>query len=208
VGPFKNMVGTVYQPDVLLFDYKFLQTLPQEEWVNGFAEIIKHACIKNAAFFDFLQAKSISDFQQDPALQAELIEKNVSIKTAVVLKDEFETGDRKLLNFGHTIGHAIENLYRLPHGHAVSIGMVAAATLSVELQSMPDIEKERIVSLLQQYQLPVSIQMEKSKIWEVLVLDKKRSNNSMGFVLLNRIGDSVVKPIPLSTLKTLIDERL
>jgi len=208
VGPFKNMVGTVYQPDVLLFDYDFLKTLPQEEWVNGFAEVIKHACIKDPAFFEFLRSKTIADFQNSPVLLAELIEKNVAIKTEVVLEDEFETGDRKLLNFGHTIGHAIENVHHLPHGHAVSIGMVAAATLSIEIQALPVVEKEKVVSLLQQYQLPVSIEYDKLKIWDLLVLDKKRSNDSMAFVLLNAIGDSVVKPIPLTQLKTLIDQCL
>ncbi len=208
VGAYKNMVGTVYQPDVLLFDYRLLKTLPQEEWVNGFAEIIKHASIKDLALFQFLQSKTIADFKADPALLAELIEKNVAIKTAVVLKDEFETGDRKLLNFGHTIGHAIENMHQLPHGHAVSIGMVAAATLSVELLNFPVEEKEKLVLLLKQYELPVSIDYDKAKIWELLVLDKKRSNDSMAFILLNSIGDSVVQPIPLAQLKTLIEQSL
>lgn len=208
VGPYKNMVGTVYQPDALLYDYEFLNTLPQAEWINGFAEIIKHACIKDAVFFQFLGTKTIFDFQKDGALLAELIEKNVAIKTSVVLKDEFETGDRKLLNFGHTIGHAIENLYQLPHGHAVSIGMVAAATLSEKIMSMPSSDKGRIVAVLQQYGLPVSLQFDTQKIWELLVLDKKRNNDAMAFVLLNSIGDAVVQSIPLSKLQTLIDECL
>ena len=208
VGAYKNMVGTVYQPDTLLFDYSFLSTLPREEWVNGFAEIIKHACIKDADFFAFLQSKTIADFQQDSVLLAQIIEKNVSIKTAVVLADEFETGDRKLLNFGHTIGHAIENTYQLPHGHAVSIGMVAAATLSIHLKQLPDSEKQKIVDLLQQYDLPVSFNYDKEAIWKVLILDKKRSNDTMGFVLLQAVGDAVVTPIPLVQLKTLIDHCL
>ncbi len=83
--------------------------------------------------FSFLEKHSLEDFQSDKKLLAELIEKNVQIKTAVVVEDEFEKGDRKLLNFGHTLGHAIENIYQLPHGHAVSIGMVAACAFSESL---------------------------------------------------------------------------
>jgi len=208
VGPFKNMVGTVYQPEMLLFDYEFLDTLPEEEWVNGFAEIIKHASIKDAAFFDFLSGKTLAAFREDKQLLAELIEKNVAIKTAVVLKDEFETGDRRLLNFGHTIGHAIENIYQLSHGHAISIGMVAAATLSEEINEFSSAEKQQLIVLLEQYQLPVTYPFDKDSIWDILIMDKKRSKDTMNFILLDKIGHAVVKPIPLEQLKDLINQCL
>ncbi len=208
VGPFKNMVGTIYQPDQLIFDYSFLHTLPHEEWVNGFAEIIKHACIKDADFFDFLATKSVTDFKDNPALLAELIEKNIAIKTSVVLNDEFETGDRKLLNFGHTIGHAIENLYSLPHGHAVSIGMVAACSISEEMNNFPSASKQKLIDVLQQYHLPVKLSFDKESVWDLLLMDKKRANNSMSFILLDAIGKAVVTPIPLPQLKDLIDQCL
>lgn len=208
VGPFKNMVGTIYQPEQLIFDYSFLHTLPQEEWVNGFAEIIKHACIKDAAFFDFLATKTVIDFKNDPTLLAELLEKNVAIKTNVVLNDEFETGDRKLLNFGHTIGHAIENLYNLPHGHAVSIGMVAACRISEELSNFPSASTQRLIEMLQQYHLPVHLNFDKEGIWDILLMDKKRENNAMNFILLQGIGKAVVTSIPLVQLKDLIDQCL
>ncbi len=208
VGPFKNMVGTVYQPDHLLFDYGFLDTLPEEEWVNGFAEIIKHACIKDASFFDFLSQKDLADFRNDKNLLSALIEKNVSIKTTVVLKDEFETGDRKLLNFGHTIGHAIENMYNLPHGHAISIGMVAAATISEEINNFHSADKQKIIALLEQYHLPVKHAFDKDDMWNILVMDKKRTNDMMSFILLDAIGAAVVKPISLVQLKDLITQCL
>ena len=208
VGPFKNMVGTVYQPDHLIFDYSFLQTLPEEEWVNGFAEIIKHACIKDALFFEFLQTKSVEDFKNDPTALAELIEKNISIKSKVVLEDEFETGDRKLLNFGHTIGHAIENLYDLPHGHAVSIGMVAACTISQEITSFPQESTQKIIGLLERYQLPVKLAFDKESVWDILLMDKKRADNNMNFILLDKIGTASIKSIPLPQLKDLIDQCL
>jgi 3-dehydroquinate synthase len=141
-------------------------------------------------------------------LLASLIEKNVAIKTAVVLSDEFETGDRKLLNFGHTIGHAIENTYHLAHGHAVSVGMVAACSISEEINNFYSVEKQRVIQLLQQYQLTVKLQVDKEKIWDILLMDKKRSSDTMSFILLDSIGAASIKPIPLAQLKDLIDQCL
>ena len=132
VGVYKNLVGVINHPEFLLYDYSFLETLPDAEWVNGFAEIIKHACIKDADMFDFLEEYSLARFQSSITDTAAIIKRNVDIKYAVVASDEHETGDRKLLNFGHTIGHAIENADHLSHGHAISIGMVAACRISEE----------------------------------------------------------------------------
>ncbi len=204
VGIYKNLAGLIKQPEFLLFDYVLLKTLPQEQWVNGFAEIIKHACIKDAALFGLLENESITAFQNDKEKLAALIEKNVQIKTVVVVNDEFETGDRKLLNFGHTVGHAIENSYQLPHGHAVSIGMVQACKISEVINQFPPAETERIKALLIKYQLPASFDFDKQKIWEILRMDKKRVSGTMNFVLLNNIGDAVVQPLAMAELETLI----
>src|SRR5580658_8724804 len=130
VGLYKNLVGTIRQPEFLLYDYSLLRSLPKEEWVNGFAEIIKHAAIKDAALFRELEKNKLTFYQKDKAALARLIRRNVAIKSAVVEKDEFEHGDRRLLNFGHTLGHAVEKLYDLSHGQAISIGMVAACMIS------------------------------------------------------------------------------
>ena len=208
VGLYKNMIGTVYQPDVILFDYDFLHTLPDAEWTNGFAEIIKHACIKDAALFSFLEDNKIENFKTDKTAIASLIEKNVSIKTSVVLNDEFETGERKVLNFGHTIGHAIENIYHLPHGHAVSIGMVAASAVSEKINNFSSDEKRQLIKLLFQYHLPVKMEIDTNKIWKVLLMDKKRDDANMSFVLLDKIGTAKIVSIPLLQLKILIEECL
>ncbi len=204
VGPYKNLVGLIKQPEFLLFDYALLQTLPQAEWINGFAEIIKHACIKDAALFAWLEENLLGDFQSDKAKLAALIEKNVSIKTTVVVADEFEKGDRKLLNFGHTLGHAIENIYQLPHGHAVSIGMIAACTLSEKIIGFTDAEKEKVKQLIEQYQLTTYIAFDKQKVWDLLKMDKKRVNSAMNFILLKKIGEAIIQPIPLVQLEQLI----
>ena len=208
VGIFKNLVGLIKQPEFLLFDYSLLQTLPQEHWINGFAEIIKHACIKDKDLFEILEHESLEHFQSDRNKLANLIERNVAIKTAVVLKDEFEQADRRLLNFGHTLGHAIENNYQLLHGHAISIGMMAACSISVELNHFDLAEKKRIAGLFHQYVLPSHLQIDHGKIWEILKMDKKRTGNKMNFVLLNKIGEAVVHPIPFDQLKDLITQSL
>lgn len=201
VGVYKNMVGTILQPEFIFYDYSFLETLPVKEWVNGFAEVIKHACIKDELLFKVLEKYSLHEYQADKTLIAELIEKNVEIKTSVVTNDEFEKGERKLLNFGHTIGHAIENLHGIPHGHAVSIGMVAACNLSVQLNSFHADDAAKIVRLLARYHLPVDIETDHARVFEVLKMDKKRKDDGVNFILLKNIGNAEIKFIPLNELE-------
>ena len=204
VGIYKNLVGLIKQPQFLLFDYALLDTLPNDQWINGFAEVIKHACIKDAELFALLEGESIESFQADKSKLALLIEKNVQIKTAVVVNDEFEKGDRKLLNFGHTLGHAIENIYQLPHGHAVSIGMMAACILSESINQFPIEDTKKIKKVLEKYHLPTQFTFDKQKIWEVLGMDKKRLGNSMNFIVLNKIGEAFIQPIAMNELENLI----
>ena len=208
VGVYKNLVGLIRQPEFLLFDFSLLKSLPQEHWVNGFAEIIKHACIKDHLLFELLENETLENFQLDEKKLSNLVKKNVGIKTAVVVEDEFEQGDRKLLNFGHTIGHAIENNYQLLHGHAISIGMMAACSLSVKLNQFSATEKERVARLIEKYKLPIHQQIDWGKIWEILKMDKKRSGKEMNFVLLNKIGEAIVYPIPMEQLQVLINQSL
>lgn len=206
VGAYKNLVGTINQPQFLCYDFSLLQTLPDKEWVSGFAEIIKHACIKDASLFSFLEEKSIHDFQKSSALIAELVEDNVNIKYNVVANDENETGERKLLNFGHTIGHAIEKISGLLHGQAISVGMVAACKVSQKINKFSEEETQRVIRLISKYQLPISFSFDREKAWEILLHDKKRAGEEMNFVVLDRIGQGGVKKIPLAQLKELFFE--
>ncbi|MBL7702054.1 MAG: 3-dehydroquinate synthase [Ferruginibacter sp.] len=201
VGVYKNMIGTIRQPEFIFYDYSFLKTLPVKEWVNGFAEVIKHACIKDELLFKVLEKYSLHEYQADSTLIADLIEKNVAIKTGIVTNDEFENGERKLLNFGHTIGHAIENLHGIPHGHAVSIGMIAACNLSVQLNNFHADDAAKIVKLLTRYHLPVDVETDHARVFEVLKMDKKRSGDGMNFILLNAIGKAGIKYISLFDLE-------
>ena len=200
VGVYKNLVGVIRHPDFLLFDYSFLETLPNEEWINGFAEIVKHACIKDENMFDLLKEKTLKDFQNSKHDIGKLIERNVDIKYNVVANDEFETGDRKLLNFGHTIGHAIENTAKLPHGSAVSIGMVAACIISEKINGFSHEETEKVKQLLSKHHLPVAFDFDKQKTWDILLHDKKKSGSDMNFVVLDKIGKASIKKIPLTDL--------
>lgn len=201
VGVYKNMVGTIRQPEFIFYDYSFLETLPVKEWVNGFAEIIKHACIKDALLFSILERYSLHEYQADKTLIADLVEKNVEIKMKIVLSDEFEKGERKLLNFGHTIGHAIENLHGIPHGHAVSIGVIAACNLSVQLNDFHADEAAKIVRLLAKYHLPVDLETNHAKVFEILKMDKKRKEDGVHFILLKHIGHAEIKFISLTNLE-------
>jgi 3-dehydroquinate synthase len=186
VGVYKNMVGLIRQPSFLLYDYSFLKTLPVAEWQNGFAEIIKHACVKDAAMFKELQQYRLSDYKKDLSLLKKLIERNVMLKTKVVLSDEREQGERKLLNFGHTLGHAIENMYELSHGQAISIGMTYATMISQQLKGFKD--TDAVVNLLANYGLPTFVDFDAKKAFKVLQKDKKKDDVSIHYILLEKTG--------------------
>ena len=204
VGVYKNMVGLIRQPSFLIYDYSLLKTLPLQEWKNGFAEIIKHACIKDAKMFLELEQNRLSKYRKQPALLGKLVLRNALLKIKVVQNDEFEKGDRKLLNFGHTLGHAIENMYQLSHGEAISIGMTYAVFMSQQLQQYQ--EPERVIKLLQQYGLPTLVKFDAKKAFDVLLKDKKRSAESIHYILLQKTGKAVVQPIMLTHLKDIFKQ--
>jgi 3-dehydroquinate synthase len=205
VGVYKNLVGVINHPEFLLYDYSFLETLPDKEWINGFAEIIKHACIKDKVMFQYLEKHSLMNFQSSLAETASIIQNNASIKYDVVSKDEKETGDRKLLNFGHTIGHAIENTAKLSHGHAISIGMVAACRISEIINHFSNADTKKVTALLIKYELPVAFSFNKKKTWDILLHDKKKAGGEMSFVVLDSIGKGSVKSISLDHLQKIFN---
>jgi len=206
VGLFKNQIGVIRQPQFLCYDFKMLKTLSSDEWISGFAEIIKHACIADEQMFDFLEKHTINDFKKDERMIADLVQKNVNIKYSIVSSDEHENGHRRLLNFGHTIGHAIEQISELPHGFAISIGMVYACKISEKLNGFDSRLSERVTRLLQRYLLPVKWPLNKEQAWEILLHDKKKTGDHLHFILLEDIGKGVVSKIYLSELKQLFFE--
>ena len=198
VGVYKNMVGTINQPRFLLYDASLLKTLPEAEWRNGFAEIIKHAAIKDAPMFKQLENASLKRFQKTKSDVQALIKRNALIKTKVVLHDEFEKNERRLLNFGHTLAHAIETQYGLTHGEAVAIGMVFASGLSEELLGFK--HNNRLKKVIEQYSLPTELSFDRQKVFDVLRSDKKKEADFMNFILLEKIGKAIIQKIPLNTL--------
>jgi 3-dehydroquinate synthetase len=133
-----------------------------------------------------------------------LIQRNALLKAKVVVEDEFETGERKLLNFGHTFGHAIENTYRLSHGHAVAIGMVMACMISESNKNFKD--TNRIVALIKKYGLPVHQSYNAAEVLKVMKTDKKKVRDVISYVLLEKIGKAMVQPITMSEVENIIKQ--
>jgi 3-dehydroquinate synthase len=204
VDVYKNLAGTIRQPSFILYDLNFLKTLPSIEWSNGFAEIIKHACIVDNSLFKILETNNPASIAGNKKLLHEIIKRNSLLKTKLVQSDEFEKGPRRLLNFGHSFGHALENQYELSHGQAISIGMTYACHISGEITGFNG--TERVVSLLEQYGLPTYASFNKQKVFDVLKMDKKRERTEMNFVVLKKIGKAVVQAIPLKKLEQIIEK--
>ncbi|WP_090105914.1 3-dehydroquinate synthase [Chitinophaga sp. CF118] len=205
-GKHKNLLGTIRQPEFILFDYSLPLTMPDDEWHNGFAEIIKYACIMDAALFTYLEDNRDKAMQRDVAILEYLVERSVELKTKVVLEDEFENGPRRWLNFGHTLGHAVEKLENIAHGKAVAIGMVAAAKISEKLKGLPVEQTNRLIRLINDYQLPVTLASNKEEVYNIFKMDKKREGDAIHFVLLEEIGKALTQAVPISELKQLLDE--
>lgn len=203
---FKNIIGTFNQPEFVICDIEMLKTLPKKEILNGFAEIIKHALISDKEMFDLLKNNIEASKNLNENLIQKYVYESVSIKSKIVNADEKERGERRKLNFGHTIGHAIERNSNLSHGVAVSIGMVLASKLSFKKGLISEDELSSIINLLNDFELPTKFTFDKSKILNDIGLDKKREADSIHFVLLKGIGDSVVKKISLEALKKEIND--
>jgi len=206
LGLNKNLIGTITQPKFIFYDTAFLNTLPNIEWSNGFAEIIKYACIFDAGLFDELSANNISYYKDDNEVLMSLIERCVAWKNKTVFADEKETGVRKLLNFGHTAAHAIENMYELPHGKAVAIGMVVACMVSENITHLGEAVTERVKALLQLYHLPVSHAINAVKAMEILRADKKRKGDRIDYIVLEKIGQAAIRPLPFDVIENALKE--
>ncbi len=203
---YKNLVGTIRQPDFVLCDFELLKTLPQRELRNGFAEIVKHGAIGDAKLFSYLE----ENHQDALSLHRTAIEKvvydSLLIKSKIVSADELEKGERRKLNFGHTLGHALEKTAGLPHGEAISIGMAAAAKLSVAKGMLPEEDAERIETLLAKIGLPTKIKADKKAIMDAIEKDKKREGGKLHLVLLEGIGKAKMAEITLRELVGVVDE--
>ncbi len=192
----KNLVGTFYQPGAVYIDIDVLQTLPAEELRGGLAEVIKYGIIYDADFFDFLNINHAAVLALDNDIITRLISRCCEIKARVVEEDEREGGLRRILNFGHTIGHAVEAAsdFQIIHGLAVGIGMCAAAELAVKTGCLSQEKALEIRRLIKKYGLPVSIppELDRTAIKKFLLSDKKTIGGRVFYVLPETIGKVMI----------------
>jgi 3-dehydroquinate synthase len=188
----KNIIGSIWQPDAVFADMDFLKTLPKEEFLNGMAEIIKMSIILDKGLFSYIgdNVDKILDKNKDELQH--IISRSIELKKDVIEKDEAEAGLRQKLNFGHTVGHALENHYdyKKKHGLCVSLGMAAESKISVLSGLLQEEEQSRIISLLEAFGLPTKIEnkVENSKIVSLMKIDKKSRVQKPHFVMINGIG--------------------
>ena len=201
---YKNMVGVFNQPEFVICDLDLLNTLPKKEISNGLAEIVKHALISDAGLFNFIEKNYQKALALDYDTIFRLVTDSVKIKSQVVQQDEKESGERKKLNFGHTIGHAIEKIEAAGHGRAVSMGMVAAARFSQARQLISPKDVLRIQSLLTDLNLPTSLDYKAKKIISAVGKDKKKQGTDLFYVFLEQIGKARVEKINFDEMNEFI----
>jgi len=204
----KNLIGVLHHPSLVIDDLDVLKTLPRREFNQGFAEVIKHAIIADAKMFGMLQSWEASDAL---ALQR-LIKRNIKIKAAFVARDERDcTGERALLNFGHTVGHAIEragDYGKFLHGEALSLGIVAACAVSIKRAGLPPRQRDAVVDLLQRFELPTCLpkNFPRNKIVSAVKFDKKFEGGKIRFVVTPKIGAAhIANDVTLDDIREAVD---
>ena len=195
----KNLVGAFYQPQLVLIDTDILCSLPDRIFHDGMAEVIKYGCIVNPAILDMIAQPDYRDHME------RIVYECVRIKRDIVQQDEHDTGLRMILNFGHTIGHAAEkagHFTALSHGQAVAIGMVQAAKIGAQLGEA-DLT-EQITALCKAHDLPTDLPYPAEEIYQALLHDKKRTADTIHFILVHPMGTAVIHKLPLDQLYTLL----
>lgn len=198
----KNQIGTIFQPRNIFYLPSLIRQLPIEHITDAFAEIIKYALIMDESLFEKLSELNVAQVLSKPDLFNEIIHRCIMHKSMVIQQDPFENGKRRILNFGHTIGHAIESLHSLSHGKSVAMGMYFAAKLSEIHHNKPGAFSSRIKHLIHQFGLPTELNLfSVESLLEKIQSDKKRYNDKIYFVFLEKIGKAKVENISLQELK-------
>jgi 3-dehydroquinate synthase len=207
----KNLVGAFYQPRLVLCDLDTLESLPAREFHAGLAEIIKYGIIHDVELFKRLEQVLPKILQRDPDTLSSVVARCCQIKAGVVGQDETESGLRAILNFGHSIGHALETISgygKILHGEAIAIGQVVAARLSAELLGFPQRDVERIAGLFEKAGLPTHFKLnpaQREKLFLAMQHDKKVSDGIVKFVLVNKIGQvSFGQAVPVDLVEKVL----
>jgi 3-dehydroquinate synthase len=211
-GQLKNKIGAFYQPRLVISDIDTLKTLPSNELANGLAEVIKSAAIRNKKFFAFLEANLDRIKSLDESALEETVFQTARIKAEVVAKDERDVGLRNILNYGHTIGHAIETIsdFKVEHGKAIAIGMLAAARISNKMSILDKNDLGRLKGIIEKAGLPTEMpDLEIEKIIQAMKHDKKVLRGKIRFVLLKSIGSAfITDEVDVSLVeKVLVNEK-
>jgi 3-dehydroquinate synthase len=201
LGCFKNILGVIRQPEFVICDQEMLLTLPEEEYLSGLAEMIKTAVIGDKDLFDLIEQNADLIMKRDPKLLENLVLKCVRFKADVVSKDEKESGLRRILNFGHTFGHAIELEKSIRHGFAVASGMKLAALYSSEKQLCSKEDKDRIIALINRFNLGNDYNdISFSDMENLIRHDKKKAGENINFVFTTGIGNADYMKVPVSEI--------
>jgi shikimate kinase/3-dehydroquinate synthase len=207
LGPAKNAVGAFHQPSAVIIGPSHVATESLRAFRSGLAEVVKSACVGDAQLFELVSREAERALSRDLAVVTEIVERSVAVKVSIVSRDERESGDRALLNFGHTLGHALEahgNWERLTHGEAVALGMVAALRVGCELGVTDADTAARVTRLLADLGLPVDLAREPvDDARKLLTLDKKRRGSSLRAILLRRIGEPLLRDMDMGELSSL-----
>jgi 3-dehydroquinate synthase len=191
----KNMLGCVYQPRKILIDPSVLNSLPSKEIANGVVEMIKHGLVANSTFFEYLERYADQILSLEPEVLKKVIFDSCRIKKEIIEEDANDKGMRNLLNFGHTVGHALESLtnYKISHGEAVAIGLLVESYLSVQLGMLNSNSLDRIKKILAQYHLPLSLPSKYpvTDLLHAMSSDKKSLKGQIRFVLIDEVGSSL-----------------
>jgi 3-dehydroquinate synthase len=199
-GGYKNIVGVFSQPEFVICDQNLLQSLAPREFQCGFAEIVKHGAIADDHLFLYLEQNWARALEHDPEVIEKVVHDSVIIKSTIVNRDATEKGERRKLNFGHTLGHAIEKVLQVPHGEAVSAGMVLASKLSEKKGYLQKNDTARLAGLLEKFRLPVRLEFNRQQVIDAIGKDKKREGDHLKFVFLQKIGKAVVEEIPIQEI--------
>jgi len=203
---YKNLVGTFAQPEFVLCDTSLLGTLPAEAMREGLAEALKAGAIGDERLFWLIESNASRLTQYNDALLPEIVERAAAVKVEIVSADEREAGTRRLLNFGHTFGHALERATGMSHGTAVAAGMIIAANLSVAQGTLGRADADRLITTVRKLGLATSANVNAKAAVDAIRKDKKRYGDSVEFVLLSKIGSAVTKSIPLEALAEVADD--
>jgi 3-dehydroquinate synthase len=197
LGSKKNMLGTIRQPEFVICDPEMLQTLSEQEYLSGLAELIKTAVIGDKELFDLIERSVDEIMARNFDLLTKLVAECVRFKGRVVSEDEMETGLRRILNFGHTFGHAIELQKVAKHGFAVASGMKLATEYSLERGYIKSEDKERIENLLKSFNLLDEHNLTDDQMQKLVLHDKKKTGTHIHFVFLKSIGQAIVEKVPV-----------